>query len=167
MPTVQQLPARRLAFPTSFMFLLCSVAVCLCATLMTRPVNSFQPYMFPRVAGRRFLTMQMSSDSSSSQEPTPTTFREAEVLGLKLMQQGDYELALKGTIHLIQPKEYIIIRTFFHEPTCFLYFSLISLSSLSSHSLPNGPKITGKPIRCRTNQISFRPKSSGWCIGWI
>ena len=94
MATVQ-LP-RRLAYNRnpSFMFLLCSLAACLCAMLMTRPVNSFQPYMFPR-AGRRIM---MKMTDSSSQEPAPTTFREAEVLGLQLMQEGDYDLALKGTI---------------------------------------------------------------------
>ena len=34
---------------------------------------------------------------SQPQQPQPTTFREAEVLGLKFMQEGNYEDALKGS----------------------------------------------------------------------
>lgn len=64
----------------------------MCAILMTRPVASFQR---PLVGWRRRGRALLASEGSSS-EPAPTTFREAEVLGLKLMQDGDYDLALKG-----------------------------------------------------------------------
>ena len=86
---------RRLAFPRnpSFMFLLCSVAACLFAIMMTRPVASFQQLVLRRAPRKSSSRMYMSSSSSA---PEPTTFREAEVLGLKLMQQGDYDSALKG-----------------------------------------------------------------------
>ena len=33
----------------------------------------------------------------ASDAPNPTTFREAEVLGLRLMQEGNFEEALVGT----------------------------------------------------------------------
>lgn len=35
--------------------------------------------------------------TDSSETPSPTTFREAEVLGLRLMQEGNYQEALDGT----------------------------------------------------------------------
>jgi hypothetical protein len=38
--------------------------------------------------------------TGDGEDATPSTFREAEVLGLKLMQQGKYEDALKGTTAL-------------------------------------------------------------------
>jgi hypothetical protein len=38
--------------------------------------------------------------TGDGEDATPSTFREAEVLGLKLMQQGKYEDALKGTTPL-------------------------------------------------------------------
>ncbi len=37
-----------------------------------------------------------SSGSSESSPPSPKTFREAEVLGLRLMQDGRHEDALRG-----------------------------------------------------------------------
>jgi hypothetical protein len=37
-----------------------------------------------------------SGGSSSAAGPEPLTFREAEVLGLRLMQEGQHEAALKG-----------------------------------------------------------------------
>ena len=73
------------------MLLLCSLAACLVAMIMTRPVASFQR---PLAASRRFGWRMSASESDAA---APTTFREAEVLGLKLMQEGDYDLALKGT----------------------------------------------------------------------
>lgn len=36
------------------------------------------------------------TDESSSKEPQPRTFREAEVLGLKFMQERKFEDALEG-----------------------------------------------------------------------
>jgi hypothetical protein len=45
------------------------------------------------------ITLRMAE---SSETPTPTTFREAEVLGLRLMQEGNYQEALDGAcvLHL-------------------------------------------------------------------
>lgn len=87
---------RRLAFPRnpSFMFLLCSVAACLVAMIMTRPVASFQQLVQRRPNRRLYM-------SGMQGEPAPTTFREAEVLGLKLMQEGDYDSALQGTFRVV------------------------------------------------------------------
>ncbi len=34
--------------------------------------------------------------TASEEDSKPTTFREAEVLGLRLMQEGQFEEALKG-----------------------------------------------------------------------
>jgi hypothetical protein len=39
--------------------------------------------------------------TESSETPSPTTFREAEVLGLRLMQEGNYQEALDGTLRYI------------------------------------------------------------------
>ena len=89
---------RRLAFPRnpSFMFLLCSLAACLFAVIMTRPVASFQQLVVRRSRGRLYNSNMANGNGGAQQEPAPSTFREAEVLGLKLMQEGDYDLALKG-----------------------------------------------------------------------
>ena len=38
-----------------------------------------------------------NGDDKNSNQVTPKTFREAEVLGLRLMQEGQIEEALKGT----------------------------------------------------------------------
>lgn len=52
-----------------------------------------QPTFSSPVTPRHSATTLWMSDSP----PPPTTFREAEVLGLRLMQEGDYEGALDGT----------------------------------------------------------------------
>jgi len=54
--------------------------------------------------GRRGSTTRVAASSDGSgdgggeeaAQPTPTTFREAEILGLRLMQEGNYEGALEG-----------------------------------------------------------------------
>ena len=46
-----------------------------------------------RPAETTVTTMMMSTEDA----PVPTTFREAEVLGLRLMQEGNFEEALIGT----------------------------------------------------------------------
>ena len=38
--------------------------------------------------------------SETDSKQSPTTFREAEVLGLRLMQEGLYKEALKGKVSL-------------------------------------------------------------------
>lgn len=50
-------------------------------------------------AGRqpqRPTTYLCSASSKDEQQPSPKTFREGEVLGLRLMQSGKHEEALKG-----------------------------------------------------------------------
>ena len=44
-----------------------------------------------------------NSNNSSRRNslPEPTTFREAELLGLRQMQEGNYEEALKGTLRFV------------------------------------------------------------------
>ncbi len=52
-------------------------------------VTQRYPYVVP--------TTQLYSEPPRQNEaPRPTTFREAEVYGLRLMQEGKYEQALKG-----------------------------------------------------------------------
>ena len=43
-------------------------------------------------------TMQMTGTDDA---PVPTTFREAEVLGLRLMQEGNFKEALTGKLHFV------------------------------------------------------------------
>lgn len=52
------------------------------------------------VFGKRMVSSSSSSLLMTEKDMTkPTTFREAEVLGLRLMQQGNYEEALKGKMN--------------------------------------------------------------------
>ena len=53
------------------------------------PSNNLNTY---RTAASASTSMQMSTE----QFPDPTTFREAEILGLRLMQEGNFEEALVG-----------------------------------------------------------------------
>lgn len=134
------------------MFLLCSLAACLCGIIMTRPVNSFQPFI-PR-AGRRIMMMKMSD--SSSQEPAPTTFREAEVLGLKMMQEGDYDLALKG-------KEKDYVRFAVADLCSFSHFS--TLCSPYRKAFQTGLKLPGnRSDVVRTKSLSG-PSPVGGSMG--
>ena len=43
------------------------------------------------------MEISKQEEADSKEEAPPTTFREAEVLGLKLMQEQKYEEALDGT----------------------------------------------------------------------
>lgn len=56
------------------------------------PWSKMAPLTF-RPAASSLTTMQMTADGA----PNPTTFREAEVLGLRLMQEGNFDEALIGT----------------------------------------------------------------------
>jgi len=54
----------------------------------------------------RFFSSNNDSDSEPVPSPQPINFREAEVLGLRLMQEGQHEEALKGTYTLyVERKE--------------------------------------------------------------
>jgi hypothetical protein len=47
------------------------------------------------------VVLRLSDEAASELGSTPSTFREAEVLGLRLMQEGKYEDALNGTFYFI------------------------------------------------------------------
>lgn len=72
----------------------------LMAMMMGKPLMSFSPIRMPSRstvfgaprAGTGPLLM-----TEEDQAPAPTSFREAEVLGLKLMQEGNFEEALTST----------------------------------------------------------------------
>jgi len=51
-----------------------------------------------------------AADAGSIPEPSLTTFREAEVLGLRLMQEGNYEEALKGMLLSFWSKVLCVVR---------------------------------------------------------
>ena len=61
------------------------------STAFTSPFG-VRPANFRQEAATTMLTM-------SSEQANPTTFREAEVLGLRLMQEQKYEEALQGTFY--------------------------------------------------------------------
>jgi hypothetical protein len=56
--------------------------------------------------------------------PEPTTFREAEVLGLRLMQEGDYQGALDGTFPLLSDSIYVNVCKFLNIYYCLYLHSL-------------------------------------------
>jgi hypothetical protein len=60
--------------------------------------------------------------TASEQDSKPTTFREAEVLGLRLMQEGKFEAALKGE----EKKIHFRLNEFLRENPCFLLQLFIS-----------------------------------------
>jgi hypothetical protein len=104
--------------------------------------------------------MRMLTDET----PDPSTFREAEVLGLRLMQEGSFQEALVGmllslllllltmmmSLNLFLPKN-----KFPNQTSCFLY-EIISLSK--------GNETSRKSTGCSSNQGSFGPQSRGWSL---
>jgi hypothetical protein len=55
----------------------------------------------PRATSRTFRSAESAATSmqmSGNEMPDPSTFREAEILGLRLMQEGDFDQALLGTL---------------------------------------------------------------------
>ena len=78
-----------------FAVLLLSASSCLMVSHAFVPARwgvTPQRVMLDYASVQRSITL-LSSTADSSE---PTTFREAEVLGLKLMQEGQYEQALKS-----------------------------------------------------------------------
>lgn len=69
------------------------VSVCHAYTI---PRSSNTPKLTYRAAESASTYIQMTYDDA----PDPTTFREAEVLGLRLMQEGSFEEALVGMYFL-------------------------------------------------------------------
>lgn len=63
-------------------------------------------YTIPRSSNTPKLTYRAAESASTfiqmtyEEAPDPTTFREAEVLGLRLMQEGSFEEALVGTLFI-------------------------------------------------------------------
>eukprot|EP00980_Cylindrotheca_fusiformis_P024739 scaffold12369_cov97-Cylindrotheca_fusiformis.AAC.5 len=51
-------------------------------------------------------TAATSMQMAANEVPDPTTFREAEILGLRLMQEGNFEEALVGTYYPLLHKGY-------------------------------------------------------------
>jgi hypothetical protein len=70
------------------------------ATLLM--VSACNGYTIPRSSNTPKLTYRAAESASTfiqmtyDEAPDPTTFREAEVLGLRLMQEGSFEDALVG-----------------------------------------------------------------------
>lgn len=64
-------------------------------------------YTIPRTSNTPKLTYRAAETATTSiqmtyeETPDPTTFREAEILGLRLMQEGNFEEALVGRLHCI------------------------------------------------------------------
>jgi hypothetical protein len=55
----------------------------------------------PSAASRTFRSAESATTSmqmSANEVPDPSTFREAEILGLRLMQEGNFDQALVGTL---------------------------------------------------------------------
>ena len=81
-------------------FLVLSIALVLVSTFL-------EAYTIPRVSRTPFVTYRsaeaaITSMSMSNEEiPEPTNFREAEVLGLRLMQEGRFDEALVGTLRVL------------------------------------------------------------------
>lgn len=80
-------------------FLVLSIALVLVSTFL-------EAYTIPRVSRTPFVTYRsaeaaITSMSMSNEEiPEPTNFREAEVLGLRLMQEGRFDEALVGMLRV-------------------------------------------------------------------
>ena len=74
--------------------------VVLMATTIAKPLLGFTPSRLPPrgVSGAQRASigvpLLMNEEGNA---PAPTSFREAEVLGLRLMQDGNFEDALEGT----------------------------------------------------------------------
>ena len=88
-------------------FLGLSIALVLAATYYV------EAYTIPRVSRTPMVTYRLAESVANSMSmpsediPNPTNFREAEVLGLRMMQEGRFEEALVGRwiffSHLYQP----------------------------------------------------------------
>lgn len=97
-----------------------------------------------RTAAATLTTLTMSG----IEEASPSTFREAEVLGLKLMQEQKYEEALKGMSEVfcfccVRVEPQIIA-----HPALLLLLLLFANHNIISpfyvYSLSNGSKVAGK-----------------------
>ena len=104
--------------------------VCFALTIAVNatPLMSFSPSRLPSrsasCAQRASITLLMNEQDNT---PAPTSFREAEVLGLKLMQEGSFEDALAGTFNLLS-REYLYM---------FMMTSLSLSSSLIGWTQPS------------------------------
>jgi hypothetical protein len=74
-------------------FSMAALAASPCESYTVRYTNRASPYS-ARSAETTSTTMIMMSAEDA---PNPTSFREAEVLGLRLMQEGNFDEALVGT----------------------------------------------------------------------
>jgi hypothetical protein len=74
------------------------------ASFLVAPIGVVHGYNIPRVSTTPKLTNRAAASATTflemvnpEEQPDPTTFREAEVLGLRLMQEGNFGEALVGT----------------------------------------------------------------------
>jgi hypothetical protein len=71
------------------------------ALLSAAAVSTSNAYMVPKLPAQRpglFRQAETALQMTIEQDaPVPTSFREAEVLGLRLMQEGNFQDALVGT----------------------------------------------------------------------
>ena len=102
----------------------------------------------------------MSALSMADVEPntSPTTFREAEVLGLRLMQEGNYEEALRGT-HLLQTNCGVCV--------CVLSKNSLSTIYIMNHSLQGWNEITWFPAGRDSNKAFIRTIASWRFLWWF
>ena len=79
---------------TLFLFQLFGIQITLCFHSITTPLCNTNSINYRKCFSSSPL---LSTPSENDTAPTPpATFREAEILGLKLMQSGQTEEALKG-----------------------------------------------------------------------
>ena len=69
------------------------ILVIACVNAYSIPRVSRTPKRTCRSAESALTSMSMTNEDT----PDPTTFREAEVLGLRMMQEGKFDEALVGT----------------------------------------------------------------------
>ena len=84
--------------------LLCAVAFC--ANAFTTPIQSQSPILIQQQSRQRIPTTIFTASNASANDESakkaqrpPQTFREGEVIGLRLMQEGRPEDAINGKFH--------------------------------------------------------------------
>ena len=98
--------------------------------LMPRTATHQQRFTSGSSSGTKIQSLHVGSTlrmTESSETPSPTTFREAEVLGLRLMQEGNYQEALDGTFSLLFFRKQCEVGTLHCARA---HFSSVSIGSL-------------------------------------
>jgi hypothetical protein len=103
--------------------------------------------------------LRLADEAASELGSTPSSFREAEVLGLRLMQEGKYEDALNGAFYFI-----CIFSGFVSFPPLQIF---ISCMQHSFTAFKNGMKLPGsRPDVVRTKLLSG-PSPVGGAFGGL